>query len=237
MCSTFRNCTPCCFFNYKKTLEEVQKDIIITTRKEAGVPVKAVYDLLMESNRQWWDRGLRVPFLENCTQEEFEGSLQRANVFVAKDRETGELLGVHAFRVDRKRNCVIGFDLAISPKAKRQGIATRMLEMETERIRKAGFDYIEGITTIAATWSVRWHLKNGYRIVGYKRPQESQQAVYVFRKQIAPSLLYSTPFIAPVVCKIRYLLSYLATCIAKHQDGRLTTAGRIGKKLVAMRNA
>lgn len=210
----------------------MERDIIITTRKDAGVPFKEVYDLLLESNRQWWNKGLRVPFLERCTLEEFERSLQRANVFVAIDKKTGMLLGTHAFRVDKKRNCVIGFDLAVSPRAKRQGIATRMLEVEVDRIRKAGFDYIQGLTTTAATWSVRWHLKNGYRIVGYKRQLDNNYPVYVFRKQIAPSLLYGHPLIAPIVCKFHYLLSYLVTIVIKHQDGRLTLVGRMIKRMV-----
>lgn len=210
----------------------MKRDIIVTTRREAGISYQALYELLMASSRQWWEKGLHVPFLEKCTPEEFERSLQRANVFVALNRETGELLGTHAFRVDRKRNCVLGFNLAVSPKHKRQGIASSMLQVEEERIRKAGFDHIIEHTSAAAIWSVRWHLKNGYRIVGYKRKMDDKHPVLVFRKQIAPSLLYSSPLIAPVVCKLHYLLSYLVTHVVKHHDGRLTLVGRIAKKIM-----
>lgn len=210
----------------------MKRDIIVTTRREAGIPYRSLYDLLMASSRRWWEKGLRVPFLEKCTPEEFERSLQRANVFVALDRETGELLGTHAFWADRKRNCVKEFDLAVSPKHKRQGIASTMLQVEEERIRKAGFDHIIGHTSAAAIWSVRWHQKNGYRIVGYKRQMDNNHPIYMFRKQIAPSLLYSSPLIAPVVCKLDYLLSYLVTHVVKHQDGRLTLVGRIAKKIM-----
>ena len=110
-----------------------------------------------------------------------------------------------------------------------------MLEAEAQRLRKAGYRYIVENTAIPATWSVKWHLKNGYHIVGYSRSEKHNYASYVFRKQIAidvrhhpTDLLWTRP-IAPVTAKIRYCLTWLATMICKDNSGRLNAIGRIAK--------
>ena len=88
-------------------------------------------------------------------------------MFVALDAETGELLGMHSFRTHRKEGWCYGYRLAIASSARREGIASRMLTYEAERIRQAGYRYLRGVTGTTAEWSVRWHLRNGYRIIGY----------------------------------------------------------------------
>ena len=92
-----------------------------------------------------------------------------------------------------------------------------------------------GNTAIPATWSVQWHLKNGYHIVGYSRNERNNYASYVFRKQIATDvrhhptdLLWTRP-IAPITAKLRYCLTWLATNICKSKSGKLNAIGRIAK--------
>ncbi|MBR1447658.1 MAG: GNAT family N-acetyltransferase [Prevotella sp.] len=159
-------------------------------------------------------------------------------VFVAQDEASGELLGMHTQRLNNRQGRADGVNLAVSPKAKREGIASRMLEEETQRLRKAGYRYMMGSTGIPPIWSVQWHLKNDYYIVGYNRSERNNYDSYVFRKQIATDvwhhptdLLWTRP-IAPVTAKMRYVASYIATCICKPREGRLNRIGRLAKKII-----
>ena len=85
-----------------------------------------------------------------------------------------------------------------------------------------------GNTGIPATWSVKWHLKNGYYIVGYSRSEKNNYASYIFRNPIAPSLLWSRP-LEPITAKLLYCLSWLATNICKSKSGKLNWIGRMAK--------
>jgi hypothetical protein len=83
---------------------------------------------------------------------------------------------------------------------------------------------------------VKWHLKNGYRIVGYSRSERHNYASYVFRKQLAvdvrhhPTDLLWTKPIAPVTARLIYCLTWLATKICKDKAGRLNLVGRLAKR-------
>ncbi len=220
------------------------RDIIIKTRKEAGISDEALYALFKESYQQWKDKGLETPGLHKLM-EKFKDSLRRANVFVAVDAETGELLGMHWFRTNRKHHWVYGYLLAIAPSARREGIASRMLANEEKRIRKAGYYYLKGTTATTAEWSVCWHLKNGYRIIGYYHSPNDNFANYVFRKQLLP-ISFSSPaairFILrhPVYalhsnatfCRLRFFLAYTIISLTKDSNGHDNILGRLGRKVI-----
>ena len=157
-------------------------------------------------------------------------------VFIAQDEATSELLGMHTLRLNKRKGRANGANLAVSPKAQHEGIASRMLEAEAQRLRKAGYRYIVENTAIPATWSVQWHLKNGYHIVGYSRSERNNYASYIFRKQIAidvrhhpTDLLWTRP-IAPITAKIRYCLTWMATMVCKDKAGKLNWLGRMAKR-------
>ena len=156
-------------------------------------------------------------------------------VFIAQDEATSELLGMHTLRLNKRKGRANGANLAVSPKAQHEGIASRMLEAEAQRLRKAGYRYMVGNTAVPATWSVQWHLKNGYHIVGYSRSERNNYASYIFRKQIAtdvrhhPTDLLWTKPIASLTAKLLYCLSWLATNICKSKSGKLNWIGRMAK--------
>ena len=144
---------------------------------------------------------------------------------------------MHTLRLNKRKGKARGANLAVSPKAKHEGIASRMLQEETQRLRKAGYRYIIEDTAIPAIWSVQWHLKNGYYIVGYSRSENRNYASYIFRKQIAfdvrhhpTDLLWMRP-IAPLTAKIQYVMYYLATNVCKTREGRLNWIGRWTKRV------
>ena len=208
--------------------------IIIKTNKEALVPVEALYSLFKAAYQHWTDLSVYTP-ARDTTLERFTQDISCMVVFVALDAETNELLGLHALRLDKQKGKADGYNLAVSPKAQHEGIASRMLEFEVIRLKRNGYKYMKGATSVAATWSVKWHLKNGYFIVGYTRNERDNYASYVFRKQIAidvlhhpTDLLWTRP-IAPITAKLRYCLTWMAMMICKDKAGKLNWLGRRAK--------
>ena len=205
----------------------MRRKIIIKTNKEAQVPVAALNDLRRAAFEQWEKEGL---YFSMSSDEHFGQYLRDKVVFVAHDAERGELLAMHTLKLNKQKGRANGANLAVSPKAKHEGIASRMLQEEAQRLRKAGYKYMAGNTGIPATWSVKWHLKNGYYIVGYSRSEKNNYASYIFRKPIAPSRLWSRP-LAPITAKLLYCLSWLVTNICKSKSGKLNAIGRIAKEV------
>ena len=236
-------------FATKKIMKVLmQRDIVIKTLKEAEVSVEETYRLRKASFQQWVDAGLYTS-VAHATMESFQRYIADKVVFVAQDEATGELLGMHTLRLNKRKGRADGANLAVSPKAQHEGIASRMLQTEVQRLRKNGYRYIVENTAIPATWSVQWHLKNGYYIVGYSRSEKQTRAMlaptfrwenyasYVFRKQIAidvrhhpTDLLWTRP-IAPITAKLRYCLTWMAMKICKDKAGKLNAIGRIAKKV------
>ncbi len=212
----------------------MQRNIVIKTSKEAEVSAEELYKLEQAAFQQWTDAGLYTPIAYTPLQQ-FQRYLTDKAVFVAQDESTGELLGMHTLRLNKRKGRADGANLAVSPKAQHEGIASRMLQTETQRLRKAGYRYIVENTAIPAIWSVQWHLKNGYYIVGYSRSERNNYASYIFRKQIATDvrhhptdLLWSKP-IVPITAKIRYCLTWMATMVCKDKAGKLNWLGRRAK--------
>ena len=213
----------------------MSRKIIIKTYKEAEVSVEEIYKLDQVAFQQWTDAGLYTP-VSNTSVERLQRYIADKAVFVAQDEATGELLGMHTLKLNKRKGRANGANLAVSPRAQHEGIASRMLEAEAQRLRKAGYRYMVGNTGIPAIWSVKWHLKNGYHIVGYSRSERNNYASYIFRKQIAtdlrhhPADLLWTKPIAPVTAKLLYCLSWLATNICKSKSGKLNWIGRMAKR-------
>ena len=212
----------------------MQRKIVIKTNKEAEASAEELYELRRAAFQQWIDADLYTS-VKDAIFERFQRYLTDKVVFIAQDEATGELLGMHTLRLNMRKGRADGANLAVSPKAQYEGIASRMLETEALRLRKTGYRYIVENTAIPATWSVKWHLKNGYYIVGYSRSEKHNYASYIFRKQIAidvrhhpTELLWVAP-IASLTAKLLYCLSWLATNICKSKSGKLNWIGRRAK--------
>ena len=198
--------------------------------------VEELYKLEQTAFQQWTDAGLYTS-IAHTSKEQFQRYIADKAVFLAQDEATGELLGMHTLKLNKRKGRADGANLAVSPKAQHEGIASRMLQTEAQRLRKNGYRYIVENTAIPATWSVQWHLKNGYHIVGYSRSEKRNYPIYTFRKQIATDvrhhptdLLWTRP-VAPITAKIRYCLTWMATKICKDKAGKLNAIGRIAKKV------
>ena len=196
--------------------------------------VEELYKLERAAFQQWVDAGLYTS-VAYATIEQFQRYIADKVVFVAQDEATCELLAMRTLALNRQQGRAAESNLSVAPKAKRQGIATKLINYEVEWLKKNGYRYTTCSTAIPATWSVQWHLKNGYRIVGYSKSERNNYASYVFRKQIAidvrhhpTDLLWTRP-IAPITAKLRYCLTWVATMICKDKAGRLNWLGRMAK--------
>ena len=220
----------------------MQREIVIKTNNVAEVSVEELYELRKAAFSQWKAAGLSTP-AETMTQDQYQRCLIGRTVFVALDNATRELLAMRTLKFNRKQGFASEGDLSVAPKAKRQGIATKLLNYEVEWLQKEGYRYTTCSTAIPATWSVQWHLKNGYHIVGYSRSEKRNYPIYIFRKQIATDvchhptdLLWTRP-IAPLTAKLLYCLSWLATNICKSKSGKLNAIGRIAKDVRSKMNS
>ena len=206
------------------------RKIEIKNRKDTNVTDDALYELFNESFKKWAQQGLEAPWL-NVSFEKFCKQLNTSTVFIAVDANTDELLGLHCFRKNKKRRWAYDFYLAVAPKAQGQGISSRMLAYEAEVIRQAGYLYLKDSTATTAEWSVRWHLKNGYRIVGYYRVPNNNFTNYVFRKQLAPSILWG-PTLGPLTARMSFAASWLVNHLLKHSDGWDNLLGRFARRMI-----
>ena len=211
----------------------MQRNIVIKTLKEAEVSVEELYELRIAAFVQWSDAGLNI---FKTPVEQFRRYIKDKMVFVAQDEATGELLAMRTLALYAQKGRAAESNLSVAPKAKRQGIATKLINYEVEWLQKEGYRYTTCSTAIPAVWSVQWHLKNGYHIVGYSRNERNNYASYVFRKQIATDvrhhptdLLWTRP-IAPITAKLRYCLTWMATMICKDKAGKLNWLGRMAKR-------
>ena len=199
------------------------------------MPAEKLYKLAIAAYQQWGDNGLAT-FEECLSMDTFRKVVSRNLVFVAQDAATGELLAMRTLILNKKKQCALEGNFSVSPNAKRQGVGSKLFEVEQRHLREKGYRYVTCTTAIPATWSVRWHLKNGYSIVGYSRSENRNYASYVFRKQIAidvrhhPTDLLWTKTLAPITAKLRYIATYIATCICKDKVGRLNLIGRMAKR-------
>ena len=137
---------------------------------------------------------------------------------------------------DCHRHRISGSFLAVAPKAQGRGIASRLLEAEAAIAIKNGYTHMQESTATTATWSIRWHLRNGYRIIGYQRRPQDNHPLYVFRKQLVPSsirhLRYSF-YSSALFCCLRFFASYAVTRLTKDSNGNLNLIGRIGKRILS----
>ena len=216
------------------------REIVVHTLREKAVPVEELNRLIWTSFEQWTSIGLYVPLSDDA---HFANYIKSRVVFIAEDAATGELLAVHTLKLNKRKGSVWGANLAVSPTAKNEGIGTRLLQEEIVQLRQRGYRYISERTGFPATWSVRWHLKNGYRIMGYGRAPKENYPSYKFRKQFAYDLRHHPtdflwlPYIAPVTARLTYVITFLATRLCKKRNGELNGLGKGVKKVLKLRSS
>ena len=156
--------------------------LIIKQLQETSVTYAQITDLIHQSFEERLQQGLNFS-CSRMSESEFRAAMGNGTVFVALDEDSGELLGTVtiSFKTDHKGRCYAYHEyLAVSPKAKHLGVATRLAEVWKAYARENGVQYVKSDTATRAESSVKWHLKNGFQIYGVKAFRSTNYVSYIF---------------------------------------------------------
>lgn len=187
-----------------------------------------VLELIHFAFNQWKELGIGTSLL-TLTIEQFKERTADSVIFVALD-ENGELQGTTTCSILKKRNgSYFAFNkyTAVSNQYKNKGVGSLLLNFEKEYARSYDCEYILSDTSVLAPWSIRWHKKNGFRIIGYCSYKNNNYYSYIFRNQLlSPSVWNNFLYV-----KIVFLLSFFKTKLIKRANGELTKLGDFILKL------
>ena len=162
----------------------------------------------------------------SITEDEFRAKVgDDGVVFVAFDLEDGRLLGTSVTHQRKdKKGVLYGYNelLAVHPDARRCGIASSMLKTRLDYHRQAGSEYVLSDTASGATSSIRYHLKNGFKIIGLRSFPQTNYFSYLFRIQLIKETFGQRLYANDFFCRGVYLLSALRTRFVRRADGRYT---------------
>lgn len=195
--------------------------MIITTLPETSFSYEDVAALMRKAFGQWEEAGLDS-FLVHAEPEVIRAKTADSIVYVAVD---GDLLagtismdiipdqaGKHAF---------LKF-LAIDPDCKGKGLASQLGRHAIADAEQSGCRYMLSDTAVHAKWAVRWHLKLGFRKIGYASFSTNSYYSYRFRRELGghrgPSWL---------ACSCQFVLSWLKVRTMKTRDGKPTTFSKL----------
>lgn len=205
-------------------------EVLIKRLEETAVTYEEIVSLMHDSFKERLDQGLNFT---SCTMsvDEFISKYSDGVIIVGFDKETNEMMAFYTFHL-RQDNKKIPYgyleQLAVSPKAKRSGIGTKMLAENCRIAASMGAKYMLSDTACDATSSVKWHYKNDF----YKYELESYRSTnywsYVFIKYLDNSIRKSS-----FQLKIHYWCSCLFIKTTRHQNGSDTAFGKLCKQIRA----
>lgn len=202
--------------------------VVIKQIQDTNFSYKDVVDLLHEAFRERLEQGLNYT-CSTMTEEQFRDKTANGIVYVAIDDETG-LCGTATLTIKTDRKGVkYGYNEynGIRSDMKGKGIGS-MLYIYTEReSRKNGCKYLLSDTSTKAKSAVKYHLKNGFKIIGLESYRSTNYWSYVFRRQLVPSKKWDNP----IYCKWQYIKSWLFIRITRDINGKDTAVGRLYKRL------
>lgn len=145
-------------------------------------------DLMHEAFQERLEQGLRFT-CSFMTAEDLRRQLQNSTILVAVDSDKEDaLVGMGAIDVKEDENGKWAYmsDLAVYPQYKRSGVMSRIFQ-EIESIAKSnGCEFIESDTAVGAKSSVKWHKKNGFKIVDLYSFKSTNYYSYILKKDLTP---------------------------------------------------
>lgn len=203
--------------------------IKIFTKEEANVSYKDLVELIHDSFQERLSQGLKYT-TSFMTKEEYIDKTKDGVIFVAIDNDTNALVGTGTLNllVDKtgSKYGYIEFD-AIKERYKRKGIGTMLMKNRIEYAQKLGCNYLLSDTSVNADSAVRYHLKNGFRIIGLESYSSTNYYSYIFRKQLTPSFFWCNS----ILVKIHYFCSFLLIKATKSKRGKCNWLGKQIKKI------
>ena len=203
-------------------------NVIIKTREEAGFSYEKVVDLLHEAFQERLQQGLHYT-CSSMTVERLKEKTKDGIIIVAYDEKSRELLGMAAVNLRESDSHKYTYNEynAVSSKCKRQHLGSKIMD-EVKRLSiDYGAEYILSDTSTQAESAIKYHLKNGFKIVGYESYRSTNYWSYVFRLQLKkPSKWDNAAY-----RKIKFIQSYVFIKLTRTINGADTALGRIYKKL------
>lgn len=201
--------------------------IKIYRREETCISYKQIVDLMHESFQERLEQGLRYS-CSFMTEEQFIEKTKNSLIFVAIDEDNGKFVGTTTLTVHIGKKQIYGYMeyVAISSDYKHKGVGSLLLQRLKNTI-ELGCSYILSDTSVKAESAVRYHLKNGFKIIGLESYRSTNYWSYVFRMQLSPSFIWNNP----VFLKMHFGLSYAFMKMTRDVNGNDTLLGKIYKKV------
>lgn len=195
---------------------------------ETAITIEQIIALLHESFQERLNQGLKYS-CSFMTKEQFIEKTKAGIVFVAIDIDSNLLVGTSTLNIHYKRNIIFGYMefVAIKDGYKHNNIGSLLLFELTEVAKKEGCGFILSDTSTLATSAVRYHLKNGFKIIGLESYRSTNYWSYVFRMQLVPSVLWNNTS----YMKLHYWQSYIFIKLTRNIDGTDTKLGTLYKKM------
>lgn len=207
-------------------------DIQILRLEESPFSYEDIVGLLHLSFEERVKQGLLFT-CSSMTVDEYAEKVKGGTVLIAVDNDRKTLLGTVSYLTgdDSKREKYAHLQyLAVLPGCKRGGIATLLFARVLEDLSVTDVKYIMSDTATGADSSVRWHKKNGFKIIGLKSSPRTNYYSYVFRRQLRTEgfkdRLYSNGF----ACRCRLLLSRMRVKALYNADGSSRKINRLQHK-------
>ena len=209
-------------------------DIEIKQLKDTNYTYDQLVDLMHDSFQERKDQGL---LFTSCTMdvETFKKKYSDGIIIVGYNKDCGELLAFYTFHLyskRRKKQCKYGYleQLAVSPKAKRTGIGTKMLDANIAIAQKMGASYMLSDTACKAESSVRWHYKNKFLLYEYESYRSTDYWSKVFKLYLPKG---SNTLFRRIVCRIHFWNTWLFIKLTRNIHGNDTALGRVYKRLLS----
>lgn len=198
----------------------------ISTLPETSFTYDEVAALMREAFAQWGNAGLDS-FLVHAQPEVIRKRTSSSTVYVAYEEDV--LLGTISMDIipDRQGSHAFLKFLAIHPSGKGQGLASKLCARAVEDAEKAGCQYMLSDTSTAAPWAVRWHLKMGFRKIGYASFSTNHYYSYRFRRELGGR--HEPPV---VLTWFQFVRSWLKVKLTKKKDGSPTAFYRLSRRFV-----
>ena len=203
-------------------------EVYINRLEETSISYEEIVSLMHDSFKERLDQGL---IFTSCTMsvDEFKKRYSDGVIIVGFDKATNEMMAFYTFhlRADKK-GIKYGYleQLAVSPKAKRSGIGTKMLAENCRIAATMGAKYMLSDTACGALSSVKWHHKNGFYTYELESYRSTNYWSYVFIKYLYESIKKNH-----VQLRMHFWKSWLLIKLTRKENGSDNALGKLYKKL------
>lgn len=196
-------------------MKDEKKDLIICRIKDSPFSYDDLMQLIYASVQERLDQGLNF-IVASMSADDYREKTKDSIVIVAY--RDNDLLGTACSTIKKDKhgkNFSYEEMIYVSPECKRGGLGSKMQLKRIEVAKENGCPYTISDTAEGATSSVRWHLKNGYKLVGLRSYEKTNYYSKIFRWQIEPHPLWNNS----LFCKVHYWFSSIKCRMCYHEDG------------------